>query len=130
MDGKPLGGAIVKISDTSSYEGGDGTCSKHVMAISTTDSLGQFELKGGDKFRLLEIIPGFHIYKSELCIIADGTVSHGYSTLTTAPLESVFLNCNLGSTNDLTKERMGMDRWCPECPCQIQRVTTQNLRPK
>jgi hypothetical protein len=118
MNGQPLSGAIIKISDTSSFEGGDGKCSKNVMATASSDSYGHFKLKNGNTFRFFGVM--FNVYRSELCIVANGETYLGYYIMTDFREPGhISLQCSLGITNESSNNITGKDEWCPGCPCQI-----------
>lgn len=72
-DGKPLSGATVRISNQP-----DWSCNKAVADITTTDSEGNFDLKGKKKFRFVRPLIGDPYYNNQVCIISGEETFLGY----------------------------------------------------
>jgi hypothetical protein len=96
-DGIPLNGATVRISEKAHW-----ACNEAWFASSTTNSEGQFDVKGKRKFRLVRPIIGDPYYFNQLCIINGEETFLGYLGSGTGwPPETLHVICNItsGSVN-------------------------------
>ena len=92
-DGIPLSGATVRISEKADWE-----CNEALFATSTTNSEGQFDLKGKKKFRLVRPLIGDPFYINQLCIITGEETFLGYLGGGVGwPPETLHVTCNITS---------------------------------
>jgi len=100
-DGIPLSGATVKIS-----ENADWACNEALFATSTTNSEGEFDLKGKRKFRFVRPLIGDPFYINQICIINGNETFLGYLGGGVGwPPETLHFKCDITSRSVTVTEK-------------------------